>query len=361
MCCNAVHLFLRHMSKLHTQRDWERWPFWLRYLPLVPLWCWYCIKARSFWFFTPSNPTLTFGGFEGEPKMEMYEQLPPSSYPNTLWVAPGSDINALLKQLADQKFTYPFIVKPDVGMSGVLFRRIRTEADLRHYHQHMPAAYLVQALVTLPTEYSVFYYRMPDQQKGTITGFLEKEPLSVTGDGKRTLQQLIHHSPAASLRRAELEAWHAPHLQEILPAGEKRFLSDAANLNRGGQFRNLALEIDKALHAVFDDLNLYSKHFYYGRYDLKAASLADLKAGRNYSILEYNGAGAEPNHVYHSNYSWIAALREIAKHWRALYRISKAVHQTGVPYWSFQKGRQHLKASNKHFKILNALDRQTGL
>jgi hypothetical protein len=37
-------------------------------LPIAPVWGWYCLKVKSVWFFTPSNPTIAFGGFEGETK-----------------------------------------------------------------------------------------------------------------------------------------------------------------------------------------------------------------------------------------------------------------------------------------------------
>ena len=43
----------------------------------------------------------------------------------------------------------------------------------------------------------------------------------------------------------------------------------------------------------------------------------------NYVILEFNGSGAEPNHVYNAGYSLFEAYEEILKHWKALYKISK--------------------------------------
>ena len=66
--------------------NWELWPFYVLYFPIGFVWIWYCIKARSLWFFSSSNPTITFGGFEGESKKEMYDQLPPLSYPKTIYI-----------------------------------------------------------------------------------------------------------------------------------------------------------------------------------------------------------------------------------------------------------------------------------
>ena len=323
------------------------------------MWFWYCLRARSLWFFTPSNPTLTFGGFEGESKKEMYEQLPPASYPKTAYIKPGAPFSEVLEVIKAAGFTYPFIVKPDVGMAGILFRKIETEKHLQHYHSSVPVDYLVQELVHFPIEFSVFYYRHPQKNKGVITGFLEKEPMNVTGNGKDDLLQLIEAHPKAKYRMAELLSWHKERLELVLSAGEKFYLSHAANLNRGGNFINLQNEIDEQLHAVFDEINLYSKTFYYGRYDLKAESLEDLKQGKSFLLLEYNGSGAEPNHVYNSGFTLRVAHKEILKHWKVLFQISMHNYKNGIGFWGFNEGWRFLRQSTKHFDLLKKIDSVT--
>lgn len=345
------------MNKLWEKwNNWELWPFWMRYFLITPKWLFYCIRSGSFWFFTPSNPTITFGGFEGEGKKEMYEQLPPQSFPKTIYIEPEVSFDKVKKQVEVSGFQYPFIVKPDVGMSGILFRKIEKEEQLEAYHQIMPATYLIQGLVNYPIEFSVFYYRFPDSNKGVITGFLQKEPMHVFGDGQSSLLQLIKQHPKAKHRVEELLSWHKERLSLILNQGEKFYLTLAANLNRGGNFINLHNEIDEKLHKVFDQLNLYSKHFYYGRYDLKAASLEDLKEGKNFLILEYNGSGAEPNHVYNSGYSLRAAHKEILRHWKILYQISTINHRKGFHRWPLFKGWRFLRQARKHFVALEKVD-----
>ena len=66
--------------------NWELWNFYVLYFPISFVWFWYCIRSGSFWFFSSSNPTITFGGFEGEGKKEMYDQLPPHLVPRTIYV-----------------------------------------------------------------------------------------------------------------------------------------------------------------------------------------------------------------------------------------------------------------------------------
>lgn len=333
--------------------NWEHWPFALLYFPISFVWIWYCIRSRSLWFFTSSNPTITFGGFEGEGKKEMYEQLPSEVYPRTIYIQPGMQYELLLTTLRDHNMQFPFVVKPDVGMKGILFRKINDEAQLKAYHEQVSVEYIVQDLVDLPIELSVFYYRHPMSKKGTISGLIMKELLHVVGDGNRSLLQLIHAHPRASKRFEEMKRKYSHLFAHVLSPGEIFYLSHAGNHNRGARFTNLKHEIDEALLSVFDALSHYTKHFYYGRYDIKTRSIKDLKEGKHFQILEYNGSGAEPNHIYDCNMSLWEAYREILKHWKVLFEISRYNHQNGYPHWPFKKGLQFLKQSNAHFKMLS--------
>ncbi len=340
---------------------WESWAFHIKYIPLIPAWLWYCLRSGSFWFFTPSNPTLTFGGFEGESKREMYDQLPPGSYPRSIYISNNLPFKEVEQQCSEARFEYPFAVKPDVGMKGFLFRQINNIDEFRQYHEKVPTEYIIQELITYPIEVSVFYYRFPNEQKGTVSGFLKKELMQVTGDGKSTLWELILAYPRVRFRLNEMKLKHEEKLADIIPDGEVFCLSQALNLSRGGKMVSLAHEIDEKLAKVFDDLSHFSKHFYYGRYDIKCASVEDLKEGKNYSILEFNGSGAEPHHIYGSNNNLLQAYKVILHHWNVLYKISRYNHVKGIRYWSFKKGLKFLKDAKKHFKLLGQLETQTQL
>lgn len=336
--------------------SWELWNFYVLYAPIGPVWFWYCLRSRSFWFFSSSNPTITFGGFEGEGKKEMYDQLPPHLVPRTIYILHDLPFDEVKKKIAEAGFEFPFVVKPDVGMKGVLFRKIENEDQLIKYHERIPVEYIVQELITLPVEVSVFYYRYPDQQQGVVSGFIEKELLQVAGDGSSTLKTLIEQHPRARFRMEEMEHRHGHRFQRVIPAGEIFYLSYAGNHNRGAHFTNLHKEINASLLAVFDELSHYTGQFYYGRYDIKTSSIEDLKQGKNFQIIEFNGCGAEPNHIYDCGMNIWQAYGEILRHWKALYRISRYNHRNGTPYWSFKRGWQFLKQSQKHFKMLEKYD-----
>ena len=338
-----------------TLGNWELWPFKIRYFLISPVWLWYCLRSGSFWFFSSSNPTLTFGGFEGEGKKEMYELLPKHFYPKTIYASPGESFEDIKKRVAENGFVYPFVVKPDVGMKGLLFRKLDNENDLNTYHKKNPVEYIIQDLVEYPLEVSVFYYRFPDRKKGVITGFIQKELMDVFGDGKSTLWDLIMLHPKARHRPEEMRIKHEEHLQKVIPKGERYILTYAANLNRGAKFTNLSHLIDDQLLKIFDEIS-HRALFYYGRYDIKCESVEDLKLGKNFTILEFNGSGAEPNHVYNSGFSLFAAYRVFLHHWNVLYKISRYNKNHGIPYWPLKKGLKFLREAKRHLKVLEKSD-----
>ena len=287
----------------------------------------------------------------------MYDQLPQGSYPASTYLSPRLSFDEAKQLLADHRFDYPFAVKPDVGMMGFLFRKIRNEEDFRRYHELVPVDYIVQEFVNFPLEVSVFYYRYPGKEKGTITGFLKKEFLEVVGDGTSTLRELIEQYERVRFRLDEMMAKHESKLNEVLPKGEVYCLSPALNLSRGGKLISLEHEKNDQLLAVFDALSLHTRYFYYGRYDIKCASIEDLKEGRNFSILEFNGSGAEPHHIYGNGHTLFQAYAIVLHHWKALYRISKINHRSGNRYWGFRRGWYFLRNAKKHFARLRELDR----
>ena len=124
---------------------------------------------------------------------------------------------------------------------------------------------------------------------------------------------------------------------------------------------SLEHEKDERLLKVFDDLSHYTKHFYYGRYDIKCASVEDLKQGKNFSILEFNGSGAEPHHAYGNGNTLLQAHKIFLYHWKILYQISRYNHKHGHRYWNFKRGWEFLKTARKEYTMLGRIDAETEL
>ena len=60
------------------------------------------------------------------------------------------------------------------------------------------------------------------------------------------------------------------------------------------------------------------------RFDLKCKSDEDFKVGRDFKILEVNGAGAQPTNTYDPKYTFWQVQAILLKHWTKVFSISKA-------------------------------------
>ncbi|MDQ6904857.1 MAG: hypothetical protein M3139_17830, partial [Bacteroidota bacterium] len=257
--------------------NWHHWPSFLFYFPISFAWIWYCIKSRSIWFFSTSNPTLTFGGFEGESKKEMYVQLPPDYYPFTLYISLAISVSEVFTELKKSAINYPFIAKPEVGTSGILVRKIENEQQLRAYHKNVPVNYMIQDYVNYPLEICIFYYRMPGKEKGKISSFLSKQLPFLEGDGISTIAELSGRNKDAAIKE-ELCKLDANEIQRVLKEGERFNLSVVGNRYHGAEFYDLSGHITSQLLELFDNISLVN-NFYYGRYDIKCASIENFVKG----------------------------------------------------------------------------------
>jgi hypothetical protein len=216
--------------------------------------------------------------------------------------------------------------------------------------------YIIQQLIEMPMEVSVFYYRFPDAAKGHISAFIQKDLLHVKGDGLSTIRQLILADTAAQSWINEIGSLNDEVFSRVLNKDEVFYGSYIANRYHGARFKNLSHLINEQLLQLFDELSHGSK-FSYGRYDIKCVSAASVRQGAAFSVMEFNGAGSIPNHIFTGGFTILQAYKEICRHWNILYEISAAYHRKGQPYWNFSRGYQFLKQAKKHFRVLERLDK----
>jgi hypothetical protein len=318
---------------------WEYWPFGILQGPVFVYWLWLSLKARSFFFFSASNPGILSGGMMGESKFEVLRKVPAAIVPKTLLVKLPTDKNTILKILRENKISLPVIFKPDLGERGWLVKRIDDDADIEPYLKKIKIDFLIQQYVDLPQEYGVFYYRLPGEDHGVVSSITAKEFLSVTGDGRRTLEQLIMENSRARLQLKALEEKFRADWNTVLPAGDRWQLVPIGNHVLGTKFINANHLITPKLNATFDHISKQIDGFFFGRFDLRCATTKDLETG-NIQVVELNGCGAEPAHIYDPDFSFWRAMAVLFRHVRCMYDISTANHQRGVPYLSFREGRR---------------------
>jgi hypothetical protein len=81
--------------------------------------------------------------------------------------------------------------------------------------------------------------------------------------------------------------------------------------------------------------------------DILHTSLEELSIGENFSIIEINGAGSEPTHIYDPKHSLFFAWHEIIRHWKMLYEVSRINKKNGHVYLSYKDGTAMLRANDK--------------
>jgi hypothetical protein len=319
-------------------RSWEYWPFGILQFPLIVYWFWLSLRARSLLFFSASNPGIEMGGMFGESKFEVIKKIPPELIPKTILVKIPVTADKVLQSLEAEEFKLPVIFKPEFGERGYMVRRIHDIQDIGVYLSEIKTNFLVQELVDLPLEFGVFYTRFPNESEGRVTSVVMKEMLTVTGNGISTLQQLILENDRAKLQWKKLKQTFSKKLHEIIPEGNAIELVSIGNHSLGTKFLDGSHLINEDLSLTFDHISKQIAGFYFGRYDLRCISLQHLYAGR-VKIMELNGCGAEPAHIYQPGFSFFKAVRILFIHWRNIFVIAKQNHQKGVPYITWGEAR----------------------
>src|SRR5213078_3087959 len=93
--------------------------------------------------------------------------------------------------------------------------------------------------------------------------------------------------------------------------------------------------------------------FYFGRLDVRYNTWDELRQGKNFSIIELNGAGSEPTHMYDPKHSIFYAWKEIIRHWKILARISRINHQQQqIPYMRFAAAKKMFMESSNYVKLI---------
>lgn len=330
-------------------RSWEYWPMWVVYFPLGFYYTYLAIRARSFFFFSASNPSIETGGMFFESKWSIFKLMPKHYFPKTILVDKEYDLQMIEANMVAANIGFPVIAKPDRGERGWCVKKIHSLAELVQYKTNTNIPFLVQSYIDYPVELSVFYYRHPSSAKGTITSITYKKLLSVIGDGFSTIEVLMRKNDRAFLQYQRLKKDNHIDFNEVLPLGEERVLVPYGNHVLGTMFINFNHIIDEALIHSIDTISKNIQGFYFGRFDLRCASIDDLKQGKNFAILELNGAGAEPAHIYHPGFSFIEAQKVLMQHFRMLFDAARANQQAGIPFMSYQ-AYKHTKQLEKAFK-----------
>jgi hypothetical protein len=302
----------------------EYWTWWVFYLPLLPRFLWYALQARSFTFISLVNPSMELGGLVGESKIDILNEIANEFKPKTLFFKyEGNDINehTILAYMAKSNIDFPIVIKPNVGERGNQVEKISDVASLKSYLSTVQNDFIIQEYIDYPIELGVMYYRLPNEPCGRVTSITMKKFLTVVGNGKSSIYELLSQNTRARFQLERLKQKIPQRLQEIPLDKQEILIEPIGNHCRGTEFINRNDLIKKEIHTVFDKISIPIQGFYYGRFDLKVQKFEDLYTGKNLKIMELNGVASEPAHIYDAQYRLGQAYKDIIYHWQIIWQI----------------------------------------
>ena len=319
-------------------RRWEFWPAWLFYLPMVPWIAWLMVRYRSVTVWTAANPGIPHGGVVGESKYEILSKLP------SQWRTPSAllESDAISNRLAkfdkicrDHQWSFPLVLKPDVGQRGDGVKIVHNEQDVARYLAERTSPIIVQTYHPGPFEAGVFYVRIPGDACGRIFSITDKRFPIVSGDGNSTIRELILAHHRYRFQKQVFFKRHASNLTQVLQSGEKFQLSHAGNHCQGTLFLDGSHLITTELENRFDEIARQFKGFFFGRFDVRYRSVEGFLAGEDLSIVELNGVTSESTNLYDPKHSLWQAYSILAEQWSLLFRIGDLNRRHGYKPTAF--------------------------
>ena len=286
-----------------------------------------------------------------ESKKEIYDLIPSEYYPKTLLIEPTETLEAVQEKIKEAAIEFPLIAKPDIGLRGTAVKKIHNAEELAAYFSKANFNVLIQSLIPYENEIGLFYVKLPNQPS-KITGIVAKEFMILTGNGKNTIRELLHEDKRYLLQLEVLEEEYKDKLNTILSEGETINLVPYGNHCRGTKFVDASHEITPEMIESFNTICNQIEGFYFGRMDIMYHSFKDLAQGKNFQIVEINGAISEPTHMYDPKHSLWFGWKELTRHFHYMYVISKHNRKNGANYLTFKEGVREFKKHQKYYDTI---------
>lgn len=316
----------------------EFWPDWAMYGPVALLWLALGLRYRGLTVATAANPGIAGGGLCGESKSAVLALAGPRARALipawTTFTARGSiaaDAEAAAAAARQAGLAFPLVVKPDIGCNGTGVRLVSSAADLERALDGYPAGavLVLQDLVPWEGEAGLFYIRRPGDARGRVTSATLKEAPYVTGDGRSTLRDLVLADPRAGRVPHLYLPRLAARLGEVPARGERVRLVFSGNHCKGSIFHDGRAEVTPALEAAVDAFAQDLKGFHFGRIDVRYESLATLRRGEGFRVIEVNGVGSEATHIWDPACSLREAYAAQFRHYAEAFRIGALMRARG--------------------------------
>ncbi len=307
-------------------KRFEFWPIGIFYLPLLPWFVGQAIKHKSWTVFTAVNPMMPAGGFIGESKKEIFTALGPSAHvPPWSTIPRGATVDQAVQDVerfrTEQELEWPLILKPDAGQRGQGVSLVASTEEVRQYFERRERSLTLVQKYVGGVEYGVFWYRLPGEERGRVFSITEKEVPRVTGDGQRSIADLVlDHPRFVALATVYLRDL-GERAQRVPAAGEVVSIQEIGAHSRGTVFKSGTHHLTPQLADAIEQVSLECEGFDFGRYDVRVPSLEHLRSGQQLSVIELNGVTSESTDLYDPLNSLLDAYRILLRQWQVAFEI----------------------------------------
>ena len=267
------------------------WPGWLLYLPVRLGIVLLSLRHRRLTAFASANPALgRIGGFIGDSKSLLLRPFQRDSRCcPTLALSLEDTQEERIKEAAAFAAChgFPVVFKPEVAEDGAGLRFVHTQEQLERLVRSAQEDFLLQKFIS-GFEFEVVWRRNPGKDDGRIMALLHKHDVTVRGDGEQTLEELIWLDEVAVSRANLFLRCHARDLNRVIPAGQKVTLNLTGSYGHGARCRHRADLTTVELEAAVTQFAKRFPGLHFARFDLRATSMEDLKAGR-FIVTEVGG------------------------------------------------------------------------
>ena len=316
------------LSRWRRLVQWEFWPTWALYPPVLVYIGWLMLRHRSATLPSVTNPCMPQSGLVYESKSQILRHLtasgvPVARYAVISWEKEETEKLADLRRfMAELGLGYPIALKPDVGQRGQGVCIVRDESEAERFFVDQQEDTIAQEYVP-GVEYGVFYCRYPSSEKGWVMSITDKRMTSVVGDGRSTLERLIlSDRRAICMARYFLKELEA-QLDQVIPEGEVFKLTSLGTHCRGALFLDGASLLTPELEAAVDAFSRKIEGFHYGRYDVRAPSAEAFARGEGLRVIELNGLTSESTNMYDPKHSLLFAWRTLFAQWKLVFEIAR--------------------------------------
>jgi len=267
------------------------WPGWLLYLPVRLGIVLLSLRHRRLTAFASANPALgRIGGFIGDSKSLLLRPFQRDSRCcPTLALSLEDTQEERIKEAAAFAAChgFPVVFKPEVAEDGAGLRFVHTQEQLERLVRSAQEDFLLQKFIS-GFEFELVWRRNPGKDDGRIMALLHKHDVTVRGDGEQTLEELIWLDEVAVSRANLFLRCHARDLNRVIPAGQKVTLNLTGSYGHGARCRHRADLTTVELEAAVTQFAKRFPGLHFARFDLRATSMEDLKAGR-FIVTEVGG------------------------------------------------------------------------